>query len=322
MGKIKIGGHTMTVQRDRTARAARDGATKSLRRTSSRSRKASVGEIDHAIHVHQDQDAAVDLTQISVRRGRKAKAIGDPDRVDLETRGGDVRVASTIAELREQWRRRQAWHRAEKALTLQAKALCRRLVEGDKDAAEILYRAAIGKGKHDLATTALAAIFPLTEASDGIERHRKIVEKRLAELAGQLPIAPWVDTVRGFGIASLSAIVGEAGDLSDYANPAKLWKRMGLAVMSDGTRQRRISGAEALDHGYSPSRRSVAWNIGACLLKAGGPYKKIYDARKAIELERVETKGHAHNRAQRYVEKRLLRDLWVAWHRRVRPVKP
>ncbi|MBX9874648.1 MAG: hypothetical protein K2X84_07305 [Beijerinckiaceae bacterium] len=227
-----------------------------------------------------------------------------------------VDLAPIIAEIREQWRRRQAWHRAEKSLTLQAKALCRRLAEGgDKKEAEVIYNAALGKGGHAMAEIALAAFFPLTEARDGVERHRKLVEKRLVKLAKGLPVAPWVEATRGVGLLSLAAIVGEAGDLGAYGNPAKLWKRMGVAVMGDGTRQRRVAGVEALDHGYSPARRSVMWNLGACIVKAGGPLKEVYDARKVYEAERVATKAHAHNRAQRYVEKRFLRDLWSQWRR-------
>lgn len=223
-------------------------------------------------------------------------------------------LANHIAEIREQWRRRQAWHRAEKSLTLQAKALCRRLADGgDKKVADAIYSAALGKGQHDMAEIALAAIFPLDEARKAIETHRKAVEKRLTKLAKDLPVAPWVEQTRGVGLLSLAAIVGEAGDLGSYGNPARLWKRMGLAVMPDGGRQRRIGGVEALDHGYNPARRSVMWNLGSCIVKAGGPLKAIYDARKLYEAERVETKAHAHNRAQRYVEKRFLRDLWSQW---------
>lgn len=224
-------------------------------------------------------------------------------------------LADTIAEIREQWRRRQAWHRAEKSLTLQAKALCRRLAEGgDKGEADKIYRAALGNSDHPMADIALAAMLPLDEARKAIESHRKAVEKRLTKLVKALPVAPWVESTRGVGLLSLAAIVGEAGDLSNYANPAKLWKRMGLAVMPDG-RQRLIAGAAALDHGYNPARRSVVWNIGACIVKAGGPLKLIYDARKLYEAERVETKLHAHNRAQRYVEKRFLRMLWSVWRK-------
>lgn len=227
----------------------------------------------------------------------------------------DVSLANLIAEIREQWRRRQAWHRTEKSLTLQAKALCRRLADGgDKKEAEIIYAAAFGKGQHAMADVALAAMMPLTDARNGIEKHRKAVEKRLTKLAADLPVAPFVIATRGVGLLSLAAIVGEAGDLGSYANPAKLWKRMGLAVMPDG-RQRRTSGVAALEHGYSPARRCVIWNVGAGIVKACGPLKAVYDARKLYELERVETRVHAHNRAQRYVEKRFLRDLWLAWRR-------
>lgn len=220
-------------------------------------------------------------------------------------------TSATVAEIREQWRRRQAWHRAEKSLTLQVKALCRRL-SGQPDEAGRLYAAALGKGEHELAALALAATFPLLEARACIEAQRKAVEKRLSLLSGELPVAQWASEVRGLGLVSVAAIVGEAGDLSDYSSPSKLWKRMGLAVLPDG-RQRKMTGASAIEHGYSPRRRSVVWNIGDALIKANGPYKAIYDSRKAAEAERVESKAHAHNRAKRYMEKRMLRDMWSAW---------
>ena len=243
-----------------------------------------------------------------------------------------------IDEIREQWRRRQAWHRAEKSLTLAAKAMCRRLVAKGEEKAELkeadsLYRAAIGKGEHPLSDIAFGAIFPIIEARDSIEKNRKAVEKRLAKLASTLPVAPVIESMRGVGIGSLAAIIGEAGNLGNYSNPAKLWKRMGLAVMPDG-RQRKIAGAAALLHGYSPQRRSVMWNIGDCIIKAGGPLREIYDARKEVEHakakaegltvcpankipksapEKYRSEGHIHNRAKRYTEKRVLVLIWKAW---------
>jgi hypothetical protein len=88
--------------------------------------------------------------------------------------------------------------------------------------------------------------------------------------------------------------------------------------------------AFALLHGYNAQRRSIMWNIGACLIKAQvrsakdeagekiastaiGPYGQIYLDRKALEAARTQSAAHAHNRAQRYMEKRLLRDMWKAW---------
>lgn len=260
-----------------------------------------------------------------------------------------------IDQIIELHRRRQLWHRAEKSLTLTAKASCRRLCAGDKKAATALYAAVtstktytdetdasdeidgVDQGTRDnhnkdvlavdLILNASVIIAPLLQSRHLLAQERKRVEKEMTSLAGQLPVASWVISVRGLGLLGLAQIVGEAAaPLSAYATVAKLWKRFGLAVMPDGTRQRKVTDVEAaLEHGYSPSRRAVIWAIGDSLLRAQsargtrlpGEYRKLYDERKEYELPRVQTskapKGHAHKRASRYVQKRLLRDLWCAW---------
>lgn len=244
-----------------------------------------------------------------------------------------IDAAHLIDELIEQWHRRQMWHRAEKSLTLQGKSMCRRLMAGDKGEAETLYKSAMNGQDHELAPIAHAAMMPLLAGRDLIETSRKQVEKRLTEIAKQLPTADFIEGVRGVSWLSLAGIVGEAGNLSKYGNVAKLWKRMGLAVINGG-RQRKVTGDDALLHGYSPTRRSLMWTIGDCIVKAGGPYREIYDKRKAYEIakakehgltvcpaakipkkdaDKYRSDGHIHNRAKRYMEKRLLRDLWRAW---------
>ena len=42
-----------------------------------------------------------------------------------------------------------------------------------------------------------------------------------------------------------------------------------------------------------------------------GPYRQVYDLRKAYDRPNVETDMHAHNRAMRYMTKRLLQDLYA-----------
>ena len=248
-----------------------------------------------------------------------------------------------IAMIREQWRRRQSWHKAEKALTLQAKSLCRRLclvdmgligVELDAKqktkvitATERLFRAATTDSTdHTMAETAYAAMFPLLQARDVLEDKRKQVEKELERMAKQLPVYDFVQQVKGAGALTLAGIVGEAGDVGSYKTVSAFWKRMGLAVIGDG-RQRKVSGVDALDHGYSPRRRSLVWNLGECLTKAQirkdpedeekrvalGYYGQVYLERRAYEAERVSTLAHGHNRAKRYMEKRFLRHLYSAW---------
>jgi hypothetical protein len=147
--------------------------------------------------------------------------------------------------------------------------------------------------------------------------------KEMSRLAQSLPCWPsFCEPIRGFGPVSLAAIVGEAGDLGSYSNPAKLWKRMGLAVF-DGVRQGGL-GKNApkeswIAHGYNRQRRSRMWNIGDTLIKGNrtGGYRALYLARKEYERERAAgmTPMQVHRRAQRYMEKRLLKNLWQAWRR-------
>ena len=144
-------------------------------------------------------------------------------------------------------------------------------------------------------------------------------------------VVEFADATRGFGRPSLAQIIAEAGDLCGYANPAKLWSRMGLGLNPDhGSRY----------DGRSPRRRSLMHIIGDNFVRAGGPYKELYNARKEFERTKPpcgkslknakgepigECKdadgancckaGHIHNRALRYIEKRLLRELWRTWNR-------
>jgi hypothetical protein len=237
-----------------------------------------------------------------------------------------VAIPALIDGIREQWRNRQGWVNAQVRLTLQCDALCRRLVGGDKEEAKKL-REAVEKGKpHELSNTALMAIAPILRARDDLLAEQKRLDRGIAKLAKKLPGYDYVKQTLGAGDLYFVGIVGEAGDIGSYKSVSALWKRMGLAVIGDG-RQRRVTGVDALEHGYSPQRRAHMWVMGDCIIRAQvrkdpddeekrialGPLGHLYLDRKAYEAERVETKKHAHNRAKRYVEKRFLRELYAAW---------
>lgn len=171
-----------------------------------------------------------------------------------------------------------------------------------------------------------------------------VATKEMEALGAQLPAwDAWAKDIRGLSPRGLSVIVGEAGNLSIYATHSKLWKRMGLAVMGrgDGLNDHRqgapgpgATNADWIAEGYSAKRRSKIFVIGDVLIKTQGPYREVYLARKAYEVARAQelglevapsakipakrkhefrSEGHIHRRAQRYMEKRLLRDLWRAW---------
>lgn len=180
-------------------------------------------------------------------------------------------------------------------------------------------------------------------AREPFEIEEDVCKKELSRLAQMLPVwKSFGESVRGFSPLGLGIIVAEAGDLSNYATEAKLWKRMGVAVM-DGVRQGKVpenltgkARKEAwMERGYSPVRRARLFaRIGDPLLKGNkGAYRAAYDHRRAhtqithpewwrdkdgnakLNKDGSPASDHGHKDAQRYMEKRLLRDLWRAWRK-------
>lgn len=233
-------------------------------------------------------------------------------------------------------------------IELRAIAICRRFCSGDKDQAKVLWKSVKdGSAPDDL----LFAVGPLLSPIATLQEQEGRVDRQMTKLAGKHEMAPWAKAIRGFGHAGLAKVIAECGEVGSYRGPACVWKRMGLAVINGG-RQRRMPGAEALEHGYNAERRSVMWNVGGAVIGGMGrgprplvgedievredltAYQKLFVKRLRIEAERdpeaharepVTNKetgvtkesfsAHAANRAKRYVEKRLLRDLWIAWRR-------
>ena len=211
----------------------------------------------------------------------------------------------------------------ERSLTLRMKARLRRLASTYCDEhkpkcprcvaqANEWFR---GKGDPVMAAVALEMNAELAECREPLHRWKLRVEREMTAMAKQLPVWPWADSIHGFGAIGLAQIIAEAGDLNNYDGPAKLWKRFGLAVIGGGA-QRRVSDKEAaIEHGFSPKRRAVMFVIGDSLIKKQNAYRELYLERKAYEQTKTPDLRpiQHHKRAQRYMEKRLLRDLWREW---------
>jgi len=173
-------------------------------------------------------------------------------------------------------------------------------------------------------------------ASAAMDPGRDELKKALEKLAMQLPHYDFVKSkMKGLGAATYAQIIGETGDLTKYANPSKVWKRLGVAVIN-GERQRKVKDKElAILMGYSPRRHSLLYIMTTGLMRMNGEdgkYRKVYDKEKVRQFERLNTdeniakmkkksvsgkyspKAHAHNRAMRYMGKRVIRDLWNLWH--------
>jgi hypothetical protein len=92
---------------------------------------------------------------------------------------------------------------------------------------------------------------------------RKAAEADMVALAAKLPVAPWIESVRGAGLLGLASIIAETGSLDNYANPAKLWSRLGFAPFEGAAmstyirpswRPRALTDEEWTEHPFSAQR--------------------------------------------------------------------
>lgn len=158
----------------------------------------------------------------------------------------------------------------------------------------------------------------------GFGEMERTLKDAMGELVLQLPdhILSFVHATKGFDIDSLAKVIGEAGNLADYSNPGKLWKRFGLAPYQGQlpSTWRKFGGLKADDWkavGYNPRRRSVAYIFGECMMKQNdGEYRERYEEARRVAAEKhpdwKPIRSHRHGMAM--ATKRLLRNLWCVWN--------
>lgn len=179
--------------------------------------------------------------------------------------------------------------------------------------------------------------FSMLQAYRGVEPREAEITRQMRRLASQLPLQSFVGSVPGIDWLAIAIIFGEAGNLAAYSNPAKLWKRFGLAPVEHNGQNRScsqwrskggLSKEEWIVVGYAPMRRSMMFRIGKSLIFQGNKntYYPLYIERKKFEAAKLKEqyagmkkkecpplKLVADRRAQRYMEKRFLLELWRAW---------
>lgn len=249
-------------------------------------------------------------------------------------------IQTDIDNLAEFQQRRKDYIQTINANTNRARSFVRRAMGWDPNddeakrekvnakAATVVAKAFAGKGcdvpevEADLEVIA-QSIEPLQKMRDGIE-------KEMRKAARRLPSWRWAEGVRGLGDLGFAVIVAECGDLGNYSNPAKVWKRLGLAPIEKGgvsmaaSNWRKKGGLTAEEWsaaGYSPRRRAEIFAcVGDPLFRSQsvvvGPYRQVYDRRRqrTAETHADWTAGHSHGDAIRIMTKELLRDLWLAWN--------
>ncbi len=166
------------------------------------------------------------------------------------------------------------------------------------------------------------------KAVGALVENQKTRDKDMLDLAEKLPICDWVCDPQqaGFGMQSLTTVIGNSGDLIKYSNPAKLWRRFGCypfefdgqVRMGQAWKLHGLPAEKWIEFGYSPRRRSKIYVIGENLMKQNhGVYRKRYDdAKETFRARHPDAaKIHVHKHAMLLASKLLLKNLWIEWHK-------
>ena len=172
---------------------------------------------------------------------------------------------------------------------------------------------------------------------------RATQEKKMEQLAKQLPIVAWLDTVPGLGLLGTATIIAETGDLSKYPNVAKVWKRLGYAPYnglagSSWKRPKWRNGEPALSaeewtlNPFNGKRYGMLFSISDSLLRkqwigkaktedgkgrADGKYGAVYEKRRehTAVTHPDWTPKHSQMDGLRIMMKEVVKDLWLEWNR-------
>lgn len=184
---------------------------------------------------------------------------------------------------------------------------------------------------------------------DSIKALEHTATLNLQRLMRKHPLGPWVKAQRGVGDKQAARLLGVIGDPywhSAQDRPrtvSELWAYCGLHTLparhSTADAQGTSAGGEyniaarrrkGQQSNWSDEAKKRAWLIATSCLKAGGPYREVYDNRRAKTAQRAHavecvrcgpsgkpaqpgthwSPGHQHADALRITSKTILRDLW------------
>ncbi len=171
-----------------------------------------------------------------------------------------------------------------------------------------------------------------------LEKHEAVHFRRLGNILKDFPIwTEFLEGVRGVGPAMAGVIVSEI-DIHKARYPSSLWAYAGLDVAGDGRGRSRkkehlVQRTYIDKNGKEAERVGITFNpflktkligvLGSSFIKQPAdkcPYRAIYDEQKhrleshaKYGVDTETSKGHRHNMAVRYMVKRFLVDLYIAW---------
>lgn len=125
------------------------------------------------------------------------------------------------------------------------------------------------------------ALAPLNALIDAEKPIVSALGRELPKLIAGSPLGDWISETRGLS-KSLVLLLGSMPPLNEFWCHSAVWKYVGLHV-SDGRAVKRERGKKT---GFNLILRAYAIaRVATPIVKVGGPYRGVYDLRKAATLE-------------------------------------
>lgn len=165
------------------------------------------------------------------------------------------------------------------------------------------------------------------EAGETLKQEEKRIKAMMLDILQAFPEWTWLKDIRGISNVLAVNLIRHF-DIDKARHISSFWKYAGLHVNDKGKAPTRKKGNKL---GYNPEARTVAWKIADSFIKQRTqPYRRIYEEEKQRQLNKKYppgelaekyngyqekdtqlTKGHAHNRATRYIAKEFLKDYYL-----------
>lgn len=190
--------------------------------------------------------------------------------------------------------------------------------------------------------------FFLDESYASALAREKEMEKMIHERLKDFPINEWFKGVKGCG-DMMTAILITTIDIEKASTVSKIWQYCGLNP-GEVRGMKKMSPKQAAENGFEVVREydnfegkkeviaktmdmirgdklkagylapfnqwirtKLIGVLAGSFLKSRSPYRIYYDNLKTRELAKGTPKGHAHNRALRYMVKMFLADMYAVW---------
>lgn len=146
--------------------------------------------------------------------------------------------------------------------------------------------------------------------SEKFDELEALASNDIAELVDGVPIVEALCKLRGVGKILAAKLVSMI-DIGRADTVSALWRYCGYAVI-DGERERPTKGEKL--H-YNARLKTTCYLVASSFLRAGSPYRQVYDsAKEKYQAGRPDwTKAHIHNAAMRKMIKVFLSHLWLQW---------